>query len=80
MFFEIHQDFLEVFRLMRMFERLIYVLSSGPGFNVSVRLVNGTRPDEGRVEVYYGNQWGTVCDDGFTVQNARVICRMLGYK
>ncbi|XP_031563150.1 scavenger receptor cysteine-rich type 1 protein M130-like [Actinia tenebrosa] len=35
--------------------------------------------DNGRVEVSYGNKWGTICNDGNSQQNARVICRMLGY-
>jgi len=45
----------------------------------SVHLVGGLSEWEGRVEICFNNQWGTVCDNSFTSTDARVVCRQLGY-
>jgi len=41
---------------------------------------NKLRLSSHRLEVFHNGEWGTVCDDGFTYNNARVACRTMGYK
>uniref|UniRef100_A0A2I3NE90 Lysyl oxidase homolog n=1 Tax=Papio anubis TaxID=9555 RepID=A0A2I3NE90_PAPAN len=37
------------------------------------------KPYEGRVEIQRAGEWGTICDDDFTLQAAHVLCRELGF-
>ena len=46
-----------------------------------MRLVqlDGDRENEGRVEYCSGGRWGLVCNDFWDINDAKVICRQLGY-
>ncbi|NXG02866.1 MARCO protein, partial [Sakesphorus luctuosus] len=47
------------------------------GFNPFIRIVGGSR--RGRVEIFHEGKWGTICDDSWTIREAGVVCRMLGF-
>ncbi|XP_025102599.1 A disintegrin and metalloproteinase with thrombospondin motifs adt-2-like isoform X5 [Pomacea canaliculata] len=42
------------------------------------RVVNGTA-EAGRLEIFHGGTWNTVCSSGFGQEEAFVACRMLGF-
>lgn len=53
--------------------------SSSRHGNYDVRLVGGASASEGTVEIFYGEEWGSVCDSHWTQTEADVVCRQLGY-
>ena len=50
--------------------------SKGPPYR-QIRLMDGETHFEGRVEIFHDNKWGTICDDSWDINDARVACREL---
>ncbi|GAB1602439.1 neurotrypsin-like [Argonauta hians] len=44
-----------------------------------IRLAGSAIYGIGRVEVFHGDSWTTICDDGWDMLDATVVCRMVGH-
>ena len=47
--------------------------------DTAIRLVDGSDQYEGRVELCFDETWGTICDGAWSIADANVACRQLGY-
>ncbi|XP_056391205.1 CD5 antigen-like isoform X2 [Hyla sarda] len=66
----------------RLLLTVVVLLSSAPSAISDgieeVKLVGGSNPCEGRLEVKIGGEWGTVCEDDWDEKNTDVLCRHMG--
>ena len=44
-----------------------------------LRLVGGRDKRDGRVEIYYNGEWGTICGDLWEDPQTKVVCRQLNF-
>ena len=44
-----------------------------------MRLEDGVKEYEGRIEICYDDEWGSVCDDFINDSVAELVCRQLGF-
>ena len=59
--------------------RVAGVICQMPCSYGDARLSEGNGDFEGRVELCLEQGWGTVCDNGWSTADGKVICRQLGY-
>ena len=66
------------FKFIHQFNICISVVLCQDG---DVRLRRGRNATEGRVEICFNNQWGTICDASSSWSNsdANVVCKQLGF-
>ena len=47
-------------------------------YTLGLRIVGGDNSN-GRLEICYGGEWGTICDDNFGIDEANIACNQLGF-
>ena len=77
---------MQIHFLLILYSSSIIYVTTHAGSNIfinvtegSIRLVGGSGPHEGRVEINFLGHWGTVCNRQWDVNDTAVVCRQQGY-
>ena len=57
-----------------MFDSIYHVFLTGID-ELKIQFANGSNI----IEIYYNGEWGSVCGNGWSIEDAKVACRQLGY-
>jgi len=59
---------------------VVYLYTGTAQQHGDIRLMHGSTVSKyfGRLEIYDGNQWGTICMVGFNITSANTACKQLG--
>lgn len=69
------QTIIEVPKVKKIIAEKVWYNSKEP---MNIRVMGGRIPEEGRVEVRFGNgPWGELCGDGWSLLEANVVCKQL---
>ena len=58
---------------------VVHTYYTAPCTDGQLRLAGGNVVNEGRVEICLNNEWGTICDDNWSIEDAKVACSILGF-
>lgn len=77
-----YRTFLFMFIIYNVFPSLVFGNNNSKFIkrtDGNLRLIGGNNFNEGNVEILRFGRWGAVCDKTWTINEAKVVCRQLGF-